>query len=505
MKDHSDPLIKGLSIGTKLVWIIVAIETLTLFIGAFAITLYLENERTQQFQQILFSQSDLIAKEVTIEHDRSPNFEISRLELTPKRSDQVVDSEGVVYWDSRDPKRSQQKVSRDHVLFSLAQKSALKRGSTDFTNPENHKKFMGTYRKVLDRYLVLGAVPKDLIDTEIFQALEYFLKGGMIVYGLSLILAVLFTHIMIQPIRALTLAVRKIADGKFDFNLKSGQSGEIGALTEAFQIMSERVQMLLAGEAQKSRIEEEVNIAAEVQARLLPPSEVKAVRFELQSHYQSATETGGDYWGFIETRDHLVLYVGDVTGHGLPSAFITAGIRGCFSTLKYRYQQSPDQIPTTQEILEFANQAVMDMGGGELQMTLFVSILDLKSRKLSYSNAGHPPAWIFRKGPEGLQSITLYSKGPRLGESQVLTPGEEISTTLESEDILFLFSDGLFSNHAGGSTSLDKDQVKEKMTELVHSGATLDQMKTSIEYLLFGVHQGHPPEDDITFCLMRSS
>ena len=145
------------------------------------------------------------------------------------------------------------------------------------------------------------------------------------------------------------------------------------------------------------------------------------------------------------------------------------------------------------------------MGGGELQMTLFVSILDLKSRKLSYSNAGHPPAWIFRKGPEGLQSITLYSKGPRLGESQVLTPGEEISTTLESEDILFLFSDGLFSNHAGGSTSLDKDQVKEKMTELVHSGATLDQMKTSIEYLLFGVHQGHPPEDDITFCLMRSS
>jgi hypothetical protein len=505
LKEHSDQLIKGLSIGTRLVWIIVAIETLTLLIGALAITLYLESERTQQFQQILFSQSDLIAKEVTLEHDRSPNFEISRLELDPKISYQVVDWEGVVYWDSRDPQRSQQKVPRDHVLFSLAQKSALKRGSTDFTNTENHKKFMGTYRKVLDRYLVLGAVPKDLINNEMFQALEYFLKGGMIVYGLSLILAVLFTHLMIQPIRALTRAVRKIADGQFDFQLKVNQTGEIGALTEAFQTMSERIQMLLAGEAQKSRIEEEVNIAAEVQARLLPPSEVKASRFELQSHYQSATETGGDYWGFIETKTHLLLFVGDVTGHGLPSAFITAGIRGCFSALKYRYQQSPTQIPTTHEILEFANQAVMDMGGGELQMTLFVSVLDLESRKISYSNAGHPPAWIFRKSPEGLQSITLSSKGPRLGESQVLIPGEEITTTLEPDDILFLFSDGLFSTHSGGSNPLDKDQVKEKIIELCGSGATLEQIKTGIEFLLFGVHQGNPPEDDITFCLMRSS
>jgi sigma-B regulation protein RsbU (phosphoserine phosphatase) len=249
-------------------------------------------------------------------------------------------------------------------------------------------------------------------------------------------------------------------------------------------------------------MEEEVNIAAEIQSRLLPPPEVRLGPCEVQSHYQSATETGGDFWGCFESGGKVYLYVGDVTGHGLPSALVTAGVRGSLATLIKPDGVSPPSAPTLKQILSTANLAVWDIGGGELQMTLFVAVYDPSSGSLHYAGAGHPPAWIFRKSVEDKSSI-LHSRGTRLGEGPTLSVIDENSTSLENGDTLLLYTDGMLTPKGEDLTAEHRTSFRATIAGILAKEPSLERSKTAIEFLLFEATGGAPPADDITFALMR--
>jgi sigma-B regulation protein RsbU (phosphoserine phosphatase) len=325
----------------------------------------------------------------------------------------------------------------------------------------------------------------------------------LILLGLSMVLFAIAIWRSLAPLRVLSAATEGVANGNLDLVDSPNRLDEVGKIQQSLRSIVDRTRMLLAGEAQNSRIVEEVNIAAEIQTKLLPPAEVKTTRFEIQSHYQSATETGGDYWGYIESFNHVILYVGDVTGHGIPSALVTAGVRGCFSALAHRYQMNPTLIPNTPEILALADQAVKDTGRGELHMTLFVLIINLENGQVEFTSAGHPPALLFRNQDGKVSAETLHNRGPRLGESGVFTPGEPSQTSLKKGDTLFLYTDGLFEDGDTNGRSIDKAILKEKISNGLETGKTLDEVKTALEFDLFEIHRGNPTRDDITFCLMR--
>ena len=56
----------------------------------------------------------------------------------------------------------------------------------------------------------------------------------------------------------------------------------------------------------------------------------------LASHFQPAAECGGDWWGFFRIGDKLAVMIADATGHGVPSALVTASARSCFSVVSRR-------------------------------------------------------------------------------------------------------------------------------------------------------------------------
>jgi steroid delta-isomerase-like uncharacterized protein len=80
---------------------------------------------------------------------------------------------------------------------------------------------------------------------------------------------------------------------------------------------------------ERERIEQELQVARQIQQALLPEAVPELYGWQLAAHYKSAREVGGDFYDFLELEDgRLGLVVGDATGKGIPAALVMATTRG---------------------------------------------------------------------------------------------------------------------------------------------------------------------------------
>jgi sigma-B regulation protein RsbU (phosphoserine phosphatase) len=500
----SAPLSKprGFSLGTKLTLLTVLIELLFLSGVLISANRFLAEKNLQQNESMLLSQVDLIASEVANQKNHAPPFQFSGLNLAPEFSFQLISTNGTIFWDSKNPKRVQTQIIDQHALYTIASKSSSTRANTTFEVTSTAESFLGAYHKVGNQYLVLGAVSSREISVSTYHALEKILFMILFFCGVSFLLTVTFTHRMVKPIRKLTTAAKNIAAGNFDFELDTPSNDEIGTLSESFSSMVDRVRELLKEEVQKVRIEQEVNIAAEIQQSLLPKEDIQTRRYEIQSYYQSATETGGDYWGYFETDRNLVIYIADATGHGLSSAMLTASARGCFSAMHRLLVEYPELPALPSSLLSYANEAILDSAQDELNMTMFIASYSFADGMLRYASAGHNPAWIIRsEGPKKLE--LLQCLGPRLGETKKFEAPLDKITPLGPNDVLVLYTDGLLDCTNPDQVSYGKNRAKELIINAGGANLNIRNMRDQLVADFSNFTENKPLQDDISFAFLK--
>lgn len=475
----------------------IVVELFVLTVGLYTAYTFLNQQRIKQVRGMLSAQVELLEKEVLLSDDLKhgdylkPHFS----QLLGSVFLQVTDSHGRVVWDSENSGRIGSKVPADHPLFYSS--NAHSNDLIQFESPLGDEKFVGLVRRPSPEWVVMGAYSENEVSTETFHIIEKFIYIALMFCGFSFLLIVFISHRIVSPIRELTSAAQKISSGDFDIHLSRAGTDEIGVLSEAFSSMSERVRSLLRGESDKYRIKEEVQSVSQIQQSLLPNESIKTERYEIQSYYQSATETGGDYWGYFETPGQVIIYVADATGHGLSSAMLTAAARGCFSAIHRLMNEHPHLIHLPSELLKYANDAVVDSAQDELNMTMFIASYSFQDQSLTYASAGHNPAWILQDG----KTKSLMCLGPRLGESRDFTPPEDQSVPFQDNDALVLYTDGLLDCVDESGEAYGKKRVKECLTR--NAQMPLQQLRQS---LIDGVQEhtaGHPLEDDITFALFK--
>jgi sigma-B regulation protein RsbU (phosphoserine phosphatase) len=145
----------------------------------------------------------------------------------------------------------------------------------------------------------------------------------------------------------------------------------------------------------KPRWKKELEVASAIQATLVPDSslvEVEGISFA--GYFEPATQCGGDWWSYYEMPDEkLLVIIGDVTGHGVASAMITAAAKGSATTMM---DVTAGDL-TLPALLKSLNAAIHDAAKGRFVMTCFASIYDPKTRQLTYANAGHNFPYIYQK------------------------------------------------------------------------------------------------------------
>ncbi len=190
----------------------------------------------------------------------------------------------------------------------------------------------------------------------------------------------------------------------------------------------------LRQEAEATRVlYRELEIARDVQEKLLPQKFPPVAGLDYAGHCRPARAVGGDYYDFCPLDDgRFALTLGDVSGKGIAAALMMAGIHSSLRT------QMLMGVTSLAGQLSTFNTAIYISSPPDKYSTLFVGIIDIERRELSYVNAGQVMPMLVRGG----KVLRLEESGVPIG----LLPSwryEQTSVPLEEGDLLVCFSDGI--------------------------------------------------------------
>ena len=146
----------------------------------------------------------------------------------------------------------------------------------------------------------------------------------------------------------------------------------------------------------------------------------------------------------------MIILIGDATGHGVPSALITAAAQSCCSTLESIKKDHPDFELNPGMILSKLNNAIFRASRGTVKMTFFCGILDLDSGRFTYANASHEMPLVCHANQQDLDAprskkdiaVCTGKTGFILG-NEAHSEYEEHEITLLPGESIVMYTDGL--------------------------------------------------------------
>lgn len=269
-----------------------------------------------------------------------------------------------------------------------------------------------------------------------------------------------------------------------DQKLLSAIASQVGSALENKRLHEESLS--------KERMGREMELAHDLQQKLLPAAE-RFAGAEAAARVSPAEQVGGDFFQLFQLSGGKVgVMLGDVSLHGFPSALImtlTMSAAGIYA----REHDSPAQV------LRGLDDALADeLETTEMFLTIFYGVLDPANRRLVYSNAGHPHAFVLHANG-GLDR--LLATDPPVGFAGPDAFGESEIAWEPREDLLLLFTDGLSDTLASAGRGDGEERVLDTVIALRHS-----PVKLIVDELFDLTASADPPiqGDDRTALVLRT-
>jgi serine phosphatase RsbU (regulator of sigma subunit) len=185
---------------------------------------------------------------------------------------------------------------------------------------------------------------------------------------------------------------------------------------------------------EQQRAEQELAVAAEIQASFMPRRAPTVPGWEIKAVIDSARDTSGDFLDLIPLPEgRWGLVIADVSGKGLPAALYMALSRTLIRTFAFRYEDEPEVV------LSAANYRILEDTDDDLFVTAFYGVLDPGTGTLAYASAGHHAPYLVRASGEALP---LEATGAPLGLLPAATWDRD-TVELTPGDALILYTDGV--------------------------------------------------------------
>jgi sigma-B regulation protein RsbU (phosphoserine phosphatase) len=242
----------------------------------------------------------------------------------------------------------------------------------------------------------------------------------------------------------------------------------------------------------KNRIEDQLQVARDIQKSFLPRVPPSYPGFDFDAINISSEEVGGDYFDFIPIVDHqLGITIADVSGKGLPASLIMASYRASLiAEIRNNY--------ALRTVMRKVNNLIFESVERGNFVTAVYGVLDTRNRVFTYSNAGHNPPFILRKSGE---VESLADGGLILGivpERQY----QECPVQFKPGDIMVMYTDGVTDTENDKGEQFDI----ERLVELVRKNRRLPakgiRAKIVDEISRFRSDSYQP--DDLTLVIVKS-
>ena len=243
---------------------------------------------------------------------------------------------------------------------------------------------------------------------------------------------------------------------------------------------------------EKEWIESELKIARSIQASMLPTKFPERKDIDIFAIMEPAREVGGDFYDFFFIdKNKICMIIGDVSGKGITAALFMVISKTLLKTESLRGLEPGEILYRVNNLLYPDNEECMFV-------TVFCSILDIKTGELRYANAGHNPPLLYTAS-DGFEFMDVNKGFVLAGMNNVKFASEKIY--LKHDDVIFLYTDGVteamnpdkkqFSNNRLLQTLL---KIKEKNARICIEGVRED-VRSFVEE--------EPQSDDITMIALK--
>lgn len=248
---------------------------------------------------------------------------------------------------------------------------------------------------------------------------------------------------------------------------------------------------------ERERIHSELQIASAIQMGMLPKEkrlEGADEQVEVATFLEPAKEVGGDLYDYFVKGDYLCFCIGDVSGKGVPASLFMAVARSLFRALA-----SNSFEPS--EIISGMNNTLAEFNEKDMFVTLFLGVLDLKTGRLNYCNAGHDaPVILDNNGVAELKVVPNLPLGIFSGYDFTSQ-----SIQLRKNSIMLLFTDGLTEAMNSRKEEFGEEKLMSVLKEFYLSN-TDKNPKELIDAIMNQIKDfvsGAPQSDDLTMLAFK--
>ena len=208
---------------------------------------------------------------------------------------------------------------------------------------------------------------------------------------------------------------------------------------------------------QNNKFENDLDMAKMLQRKLLPNSSPNA-RIIFNYLYKPCDMLGGDFVDIYNIgKDHLGVYIADVSGHGVSASILTVFLR---STISKRMTSPAEALNTLYREYNKNNFE------SEVYITVFYAIYDLRNNILTYSNAGHNATPVLYNKTRRDRQIYLTTPGLPISNWADTISYSENSIRVDPGDLLFLYTDGLAETMNFDKTMFGQDRINNVLRSL---------------------------------------
>jgi sigma-B regulation protein RsbU (phosphoserine phosphatase) len=292
--------------------------------------------------------------------------------------------------------------------------------------------------------------------------------------------------------------VRQIGRGNLDTRIDDAHGAtELRELARDINAMSadlrSHIARLASEMSARDRIERDLDLARDIQRKLLPVTKPKVPGYEIAGWNQPADKTGGDYFDWQTRADGCtIISVADVTGHGIGPALVTAVCRAYARATFSTAEELATLIERLNELL------VIDMPEGRF-VTFVGALLDPARAHVDLVSAGHGPIFHYSAATGKLNEH--HANDLPLGVAPGMTYGPAVPIDLQPGDLLMIVTDGFFEWHDHGGASYGLPRLREIIPELAR--LPIDQMIPAMYDRVRDFAAGAPQDDDLTAVVVR--
>lgn len=254
---------------------------------------------------------------------------------------------------------------------------------------------------------------------------------------------------------------------------------------------------LNARELEQEKLRRDLELAAEVQRRLLPRRPPRTALGTLAAYTLPARSVGGDYYDFIDLPGgEMGIAIADVSGKGIAAALLMSVVQASLRLM------SADPNESCANLAARMNRFLYGSTAGNKYATFFYAQVDPASRTLRFVNAGHNPPFLVRRTATGAQAHQLKAGGTVLGLFPE-TDYEAGEVPLCPGDVLVAFTDGVPE-----ALNVQGEEFGEARLEGLLVNAMGCSAETISERLTTAMHDwiaGAEQHDDLTFIVLAVS